>query len=171
MTLKVRFEQNPNRHKNLEWSKIEDKLRAHPNKIVTLLKMEQTAGEPDVVGYNHETDEYIFFDCSPESPKDRRSVCYDHLALEARKTNKPKNSAINMADEMGIKILTEAQYMQLQQLGQFDTKTSTWLQTPDEIRQLGGAIFGDRRYNKTFIFHNGAESYFADRGFRGSLKL
>jgi hypothetical protein len=170
-TLKARFEKNMNRHKDLEWSEIEAKLEADPGKLRSLDEMELTGGEPDVVGRDSATGEYIFFDCSPESPKDRRSFCYDREALDSRKANKPENSAADMAAEMGISILTEAQYQELQQLGSFDTKTSSWLQSPAEIRKLGGAIFGDRRFGRVFIYHNGAESYYAARGFRGALRV
>lgn len=169
--LKARFEKNMNRHEGIEWTKVEAKLRANPEKLGSLYEMERTEGEPDVVGYDNETDEYIFFDCSKESPKGRRSVCYDQAALEARKKNKPENSAVNMANEMGIELLTEEQYRSLQELGDFDLKTSSWVQTPEAIRKLGGAIFCDRRYNTVFTYHNGADSYYAARGFRGSLRV
>ncbi|HEX6171536.1 MAG TPA: DUF4256 domain-containing protein [Chitinophagaceae bacterium] len=169
--LKTRFEKNMNRHKGLEWAKILAKLEADPEKLWILDDMEETGGEPDVIGYDKKTGEYIFYDCSAESPKDRRSLCYDRKALESRKENKPKNNAIDMATEMGIEILTEEQYRQLQKLGEFDTKTSSWVKTPDDIRELGGAVFCDRRYNTVFLYHNGAESYYAARGFRGSLKV
>lgn len=171
ITLRSRFDENINRHENLEWTKIESKLKASPEKLVSLLKMEETGGEPDVVDYNQERDEYIFFDCSSESPKGRRSVCYDREALESRKKYKPETSAMDMANEMGIDILTEDQYRDLQKLGNFDTKTSSWLSTPSDIRDLGGAIFGDYRYGTVFVYHNGAESYYAARGFRGVLKI
>lgn len=170
-TLKTRFVKNMNRHLGLEWSKVEKKLQESPKKLQSLNKMEQTGGEPDVVDYDKNTDEYIFFDCSPESPSGRRSICYDALALESRKENKPKDSAINMALSMGIEILTEQQYQDLQKLGEFDTKSQSWIFTPSGIRNLGGAIFADRRYNHVFVYHNGAESYYAARGFRGSLKV
>ena len=170
-TLKVRFEKNMNRHKGLEWAKVQTKLEANPEKLWVLDEMEITGGEPDIVGYNKKTGEYIFYDCSAESPKDRRSVCYDHEALEKRKEHKPKDSAINMAADMGIEILTEEQYRDLQQLGKFDTKTSSWIKTPANIRKLGGAVFCDRRYDTVFLYHNGADSYYAARGFRGSLKV
>ncbi len=170
-TLKTRFEKNTNRHKGLEWSKVLAKLEANSGKLWSLNEMEKTGGEPDVVSYDKKTDEYIFYDCSPESPKDRRSLCYDRQALESRKEHKPKNNAIGMAAEMGIEILTEGQYKELQELGNFDTKTSSWIATPAEIRKLGGAIFCDRRYDTVFVYHNGAESYYAARGFRGSLKV
>ncbi len=170
-TLKVRFEKNMNRHKNLEWTTIQAKLEANTEKLWSLNEMEITGGEPDVVGHNKKTGEYIFYDCSAESPKERRSVCYDHEALESRKEHKPGNSAIEMATDMGIELLTEEQYRALQQLGNFDLKTSSWIKTPDAIRKLGGAIFCDRRYNTVFLYHNGAESYYAARGFRGSLRI
>lgn len=170
--LKVRFEKNMNRHKGLEWAKVSRKLgEARPEKLWSLDDMEITGGEPDVVGYDKKTDEYIFYDCSAESPKGRRSVCYDHEALESRKAHKPVDSAMNMAATMGIEILTEEQYRELQQLGKFDTKTSSWVRTPTDIRKLGGAIFGDYRFGRVFIYHNGAESYYAARGFRGSLRV
>lgn len=170
-TLKTRFEKNMSRHKGLEWVKIQTKLQADSEKLSTLDEMEITGGEPDVVGYDKKTDEYIFYDCSAESPKGRRSVCYDHEALEARKEHKPENSAVEMAADMGIEILTEEQYRELQQMGKFDTKTSSWVKTPPDIRKLGGAVFCDRRYNTVFVYHNGAESYYAARGFRGSLRV
>ncbi|HET9746000.1 MAG TPA: DUF4256 domain-containing protein [Chitinophagaceae bacterium] len=169
--LRSRFEKNMNRHKGLEWAKVEAKLQTNPEKLWSLDDMEATGGEPDVVGYDKKTGEFIFFDCSAESPKDRRSLCYDRRALESRKEHKPKNSALDMAAEMGIEILTEEQYRELQQLGEFDTKTSSWVKTPAEIRELGGAVFCDRRYNTVFLYHNGAESYYAARGFRGSLRV
>jgi hypothetical protein len=169
--LKVRFEKNINRHKGIEWAKVQAKLEVNPEKLCSLDEMEITGGEPDVVGYDKKTDEYIFYDCSAESPKGRRSVCYDHEALEARKEHKPENSAVEMAGEMGIELLTEEQYRELQKLGNFDLKTSSWVKTPADIRKLGGAIFCDRRYNTVFVYHNGAESYYAARGFRGSLKV
>jgi hypothetical protein len=170
-TIKTRFEKNKNRHSDLEWTKIEAKLEAHPEKLWSLHEMESTGGEPDVVGYDTKTDEYIFYDCSPESPKGRRSFCYDREALESRKEHKPTNSAIDMAADMGVELLSEEQYRELQQLGNFDTKTSSWVQTPSEIRKHGGAIFCDRRYDHVFVYHNGAESYYAARGFRGSLRV
>lgn len=170
-TLKNRFEKNMNRHEDLEWSTIESKLKANPNKLWSLNEMEQTGGEPDVLGYDKNADAYIFFDCSAESPKGRRSVCYDREGLESRKKYKPENTAMDMAAEMRIELLTEEQYRKLQDLGNFDTKTSSWLKTPSEIRELGGAIFGDFRYGKTFVYHNGADAYFAARGFRGSLTV
>ena len=169
--LKLRFEENMTRHKNLEWEKIQAKLEAAPEKISSLYAMESTGGEPDVVGYDKETGEYIFYDCSAESPKGRRSICYDREALESRKEHKPKDSAIDMAAAMGIELLTEEQYRELQKLGTFDTKTSSWVKTPANIRKLGGAIFCDRRYDTIFVYHNGAESYYAARGFRGSLRI
>lgn len=169
--LRVRFEKNMNRHKGLEWNKIQEKLEANPEKLYALDEMERTEGEPDVVGYDANTKEFVFFDCSPESPKGRRSICYDHEALEKRKENKPKDSAINLASEMGIEILNEEQYRELQKLGEFDTKTSSWIATPAAIRKLGGAIFADFRYKTIFIYHNGADSYYAARGFRGSLRV
>jgi hypothetical protein len=170
-TLKARFEKNMNRHKGLEWANVQAKLEAHTEKLWSLHEMEKTGGEPDVVGHNNQTDEYIFFDCSAESPKSRRSVCYDREALESRKEHKPENNAIEMATAMGIELLTEEQYRELQQLGNFDMKTSSWVRTPDRIRKLGGAIFCDRRYETVFVYHNGAESYYAARGFRGSLRV
>ena len=169
--LKARFEKNMNRHKGLEWAKVQAKLEANTEKLRSLNEMERTGGEPDVVGHDKKTGEYVFYDCSAESPKGRRNVCYDHEALEARKEHKPGNSAINMAAEMGIEILTEEQYRQLQKTGKFDTKTSSWIVTPAEIRKLGGAIFADYRYGKVFVYHNGAESYYAARGFRGLLRV
>lgn len=169
--LKTRFEKNRNRHKELEWAKVRAKLEANPEKLWSLDDMEITGGEPDVVGYDKNTGEYIFYDCSPESPKGRRSTCYDHEALESRKEHKPENSAVTMAADMGIELLTEAQYRELQQLGNFDLKTSSWVKTPAEIRKRGGALFCDRRYDTVFLYHNGAESYYAARGFRGSLRV
>ena len=170
-TLEKRFEKNLKRHKDLDWAKIEAKLKANPEKLWSLEEMERTEGEPDVIGYDKKTDEYLFADCSAESPKGRRSICYDHEALEKRKENKPNNSAVNMAAEMGIEILNEEQYKELQKLEKFDTKTSSWILTPPEIRKLGGAIFSDFRYNTVFVYHNGAESYYAARGFRGLLRV
>jgi len=169
--LKTRFEKNKNRHKGLEWADIQEKLEANPEKLWSLDEMEITGGEPDVVGYDTQTDEFIFFDCSLESPKGRRSLCYDHEALESRKEYKPENSAVEMAADMGIALLTEEQYRELQQLGNFDLKTSSWVKTPAEIRKRGGALFCDRRYDTVFLYHNGAESYYAARGFRGSLRV
>ena len=169
--LEVRFEKNMDRHKGLEWAKIKEKLNANPEKLWSLNEMERTEGEPDVVEYDVENDEYIFYDCSAESPKGRRSVCYDLEALESRKKHKPENNAIDMATAMGIDLLTEEQYRELQKLGKFDMKTSSWIQTPADIRKLGGAIFCDCRYDTVFVYHNGAESYYAARGFRGSLRV
>src|SRR5688572_16687403 len=169
--LKKRFEKNMKRHKGIEWAKVQAKLEASPEKLWSLDDMEITGGEPDVVGYDKKTGEYIFYDCSAESPKGRRSVCYDRKALESRKEHKPKNSAIDMSAAMGIELLTEEQYRALQALGDFDTKTSSWVQTPTDIRELGGALFCDRRYDHVFVYHNGAESYYAARSFRGSLRV
>jgi hypothetical protein len=169
--LKTRFEKNMDHHKGLEWAAVQRKLEANTEKLAVLDEMEITGGEPDVVAFDKKTGEYIFYDCSAESPKDRRSVCYDHEALESRKEHKPGNSAVEMAADMGIEILTEEQYRALQLLGNFDTKTSSWVKTPAGIRKLGGAIFCDRRYNTVFTYHNGAESYYAARGFRGSLRV
>ena len=170
-TLKARFEKNMNRHKGLEWAKVQAKLEANTEKLWSLNEMERTGGEPDVVGHDKETDEYIFCDCSPESPKGRRSFCYDREALDLRKEHKPANNAIDMAASIGIELLTEEQYRELQKLGNFDSKTSSWVKTPADIRKLGGALFCDRRYNTVFVYHNGAESYYAARGFRGSLRV
>ena len=169
--LKDRFEKNMNRHKGLEWAKVQAKLGANNEKLWSLGEMERTGGEPDVVGHDKKTGEYIFYDCSAESPNGRRSVCYDREGLESRKEHKPKNNAIDMAAAMGIELLTEEQYRELQKLGNFDTKTSSWVKTPTDIRKLGGALFVDRRYNHVFVYHNGAESYYAARGFRGSLRV
>ena len=169
--LKARFEKNMNRHKDLEWAKVQAKLKANTEKLRSLNQMEATGGEPDVVGSDKKTGEYIFYDCSAESPKGRRSVCYDREALESRKEHKPKNNAIDMAAAMGIELLTEEQYRELQELGDFDTKTSSWVQTPTDIRELGGALFCDRRYDHVFVYHNGAESYYAARAFRGLLRV
>ena len=169
--LKTRFEKNMNRHKGLEWAKVMSRLEANPAKLWILDDMETTGGEPDVVGQDKKTGEYIFYDCSAESPKDRRSYCYDRAALNARKEHKPKNSAVDAAAEMGIELLTEEQYRELQQLGNFDMKTSSWVKTPPEIRRHGGALFCDRRYDHVFTYHNGADSYYAARGFRGLLKV
>lgn len=169
--LKERFEKNQNRHEGIDWNKVLSKLETNPEKLWSINEMERTGGEPDVVAYDKNTDEYTFYDCSPESPKGRRSLCYDRQALDSRKENKPKNSAIDLASEMGISILSETKYRKLQALGNFDTKTSSWIETPAEIRQLGGAIFADFRYNTVFVYHNGAESYYAARGFRGALKV
>ena len=170
-TLQSRFEKNMSRHKGLEWDKIQNRLTELPEKLWSLNEMEETGGEPDVTGYDKQTGKYIFCDCSPESPKGRRSVCYDPQALESRKEYKPRHSAVGMASEMGIVLLTEEQYRALQQLGEFDTKTSSWIVAPPDIRKLGGALFGDRRYGQVFIYHNGAESYYAARGFRGILEV
>lgn len=169
--LKARFEKNMNRHEGIEWAKVQAKLEADTEKLWTLNEMDRTGGEPDVVGYDGQTGEYIFYDCSAESPKGRRSVCYDREALESRKKHKPENNVMDMAADMGIELLTEEQYRELQKLGNFDMKTSSWVQTPDHIRKLGGAIFCDRRYDTVFVYHNGADSYYAARGFRGSLKV
>ena len=169
--LKARFEKNMNRHKGIEWAKVQAKLEANIENLWSLNEMERTGGEPDVVGHDKKTGEYIFYDCSAESPKGRRSLCYDREALDARKEAKPKDSAIDVATAMGIEILTEAQYRELQKLGEFDTKTSSWVKTPSDIRKLGGALFCDRRYDTVFVYHNGAESYYAARGFRGSLRV
>lgn len=170
-TLKKRFEENMVRHADIKWDKVEEKLLNNLDKLKSLDEMEQTGGEPDVVGYDNKIDVYIFVDCSKESPKYRRSLCYDNEALQSRKTFKPKDSAINLAKKLGVEILTEEQYKELQKLGEFDTKSQSWLQTPGEVRILGGAIFGDRRYNHVFVYHNGAESYYAVRGFRGCLRV
>ncbi|MEN8702417.1 DUF4256 domain-containing protein [Bacillus infantis] len=170
-TLKDRFEKNMERHQNLDWTQVEAKLAAHTDKLWTLNEMEVTGGEPDVVAYDEKNDEYIFCDCSAESPKGRRSVCYDREALESRKKHKPETSAMDLAADMGIELLTEEQYRKLQKLGSFDLKTSSWVQTPAEVRKLGGALFCDRRYNQVFVYHNGADSYYAARGFRGRLKV
>ena len=170
-TCQVRFEKNMHRHAGLAWAKVQAKLEAHPEKLWSLNEMERTGGQPDVVGYVIKTGEYIFYDCSAESPEDRRNVCYDRAALESRKEHKPKDSAVNMAAAMGIEVLTEEQYRDLQKLGNFDTKTSSWVKTPVEIRKLGGAIFCDRRYDHVFMYHNGADSYYGGRGFRGSLRV
>lgn len=169
--VKSRFEKNMNRHKGLEWAKVKARLEANAGKLGSLQEMEATGGEPDVVGQDKKTGEYIFFDCSPQSPEGRTSLCYDREALDSRKKFKPKNSAMDLAAAMGIELLTEEQYHELQQLGEFDTKSSTWLKTPAEIRKLGGAIFGDRRFGRVFVYHNGAESYYSGRGFRGWLKI
>ncbi|UFU00127.1 DUF4256 domain-containing protein [Radiobacillus kanasensis] len=170
-TLKARFEKNMNRHEGLEWANVQAKLEANIEKLWSLHEMERTDGEPDIVAYDKKKDEYIFYDCSAESPKGRRSVCYDRAALESRKKHKPENSAIDMATDMGIELLTEEQYRELQKIGEFDLKTSSWVQTPANIRKLGGAIFCDRRYDTVFMYHNGADSYYAARGFRGSLRV
>jgi hypothetical protein len=170
-TLQTRFEQNMHRHKNIKWSDVLTKLNTNDKKVSSLAAMERTGGEPDVVGYDKKTGEYLFVDCSPESPAGRRSVCFDQAALNSRKEHKPKNSAVGMADEMGIAILTEEQYYELQKTGPFDTKTSSWIATPDDVRSLGGALFGDCRFGRVFTYHNGAESYYGARGFRGSLRV
>jgi len=170
-TLQARFEKNMNRHQDLEWTKVQTKLEANTEKLWSLHEMETTGGEPDVVHYDSKTDEYLFYDCSAESPKGRRSVCYDREAWEARKNHKPETTAMDMATNMGIELLTETQYRELQELGNFDLKTSSWIQTPEKIRKLGGAIFCDRRYDTIFVYHNGADSYYAARGFRGSLRV
>ncbi len=169
--LKTRFEKNKTRHKGIDWDKVQARLEAHPAKLWSLNEMEITDGEPDVVGYDKKTGEYIFYDCAAESPKGRRSICYDHEALESRKQHKPADSAVNMATDMGIELLTEEQYRELQQLGEFDLKTSSWVDTPAKIRKLGGALFCDRRFDTVFTYHNGAESYYGARGFRGALRV
>jgi hypothetical protein len=169
--LKARFEKNMNRHKGLEWAKVQAKLEANAEKLWSLNEMERTGGEPDVVGHDKNTGDYIFYDCSAESPKGRRSVCYDREALESRKEHKPEDNSIDMASAMGIELLTEEQYRELQKLGNFDAKTSSWVKTPSDIRKLGGALFCDRRYDTVFVYHNGAESYYAARAFRGSLRV
>jgi hypothetical protein len=170
-TLKARFEKNSNRHKGREWADVHARLETNPEKLWSLHEMERTGGEPDVIGYDQKTGDYIFYDCAAESPEGRRSLCYDHEALESRKEHKPENSAMDVATAMGVELLTEEQYRELQTLGTFDTKTSSWVQTPPAIRKLGGALFCDRRYNTVFVYHNGAESYYAARGFRGSLRI
>ncbi|MGP4066413.1 DUF4256 domain-containing protein [Oceanobacillus sp. M65] len=170
-TLKARFEKNMHRHEELQWEKVQAKLEVHPEKLWSLNEMERTEGEPDVVDYDGEKDEYVFYDCSKESPKGRRSVCFDRRALESRKKHKPENNAIDMAEDMGIEMLTETQYRALQELEEFDKKTSTWVATPADIRELGGALFCDRRFGHVFLYHNGAESYYGSRGFRGSLRI
>ncbi len=170
-TLKARFEKHMDRHEGLEWDKVQAKLEGNPEKLWSLNEMERTGGEPDVVGLDETTGEYIFYDCSKESPKGRRSICYDREALEARKKHKPENSVMDMAVAMGIELLTEEQYRELQKLGNFDLKSSSWVQTPDHIRKLGGALFCDRRYDTVFVYHNGADSYYGARGFRGSLRV
>ena len=169
--LKTRFEKNIGRHRAVEWANVQAKLESQPEKLWSLNEMERSGGEPDIVGYDEETAEYIFYDCAEESPKGRRNVCYDREALESRKEFKPKDTAIDMATAMGIEILTEEQYRALQEIGNFDTKTSSWVQTPPEIRKLGGALFVDRRYGKVFVYHNSAPSYYSSRGFRGSLRV
>ena len=170
-TLKDRFMENMNRHKGLEWAEVQSKLEADIESLWSIKEMERTGGEPDVVEYDKKTGKYIFYDCSPESPKGRRSICYDREALESRKANKPENNVLDMAAEIGIELLTEEQYRALQKLGEFDTKTSSWVKTPSDIRTLGGALFCDRRYGAVFVYHNGADSYYAARGFRGSLRI
>jgi hypothetical protein len=170
-TLQDRFEKNMNRHKGLEWANVQAKLEANPDKLWSISEMERTGGEPDIVAFDKKTGEYVFCDCSPESPKERRSLCYDREALDARKEHKPKDSAVDMAAAIDVEILTEQEYRELQKLGIFDTKTSSWVRTPADIRKLGGAIFCDRRYNTVFTYHNGADSYYAARGFRGSLRV
>jgi len=170
-TLEARFEKNLNRHKGLEWAKVQAKLEANAEKLWSLYEMERTGGEPDVVGHDQKTGEHIFYDCSAQSPKGRRSVCYDREALESRKEYKPADSAMDMAAAMGIELLTEEQYRELQKLGNFDTTTSSWVKTPSDIRKLGGALFCDRRFDTVFVYHNGAETYYAARGFRGSLRV
>lgn len=169
--LKARFEKSMNRHKGIEWSNVRTRLEANPARVWSLNEMEITGGEPDVVAFDKKTGEYIFYDCAAESPKGRRSICYDHEALEARKENKPANSAVQMAADMCIELLTEQEYRELQKLGSFDAKTSSWVKTPADIRKLGGAVFCDFRFGRVFLYHNGAESYYAARGFRGSLKI
>ena len=171
MELKTRFEENRSRHKGVEWAKVRSRLDANPGKLWSLSEMERTGGEPDVIGHDAKTGEYLFYDCSPESPAGRRSVCYDREALDSRKEHKPANSAMEMADGMGIELLTEDEYRALQKLGEFDLKTSSWIVTPPDIRKLGGALFCDRRYDHVFVYHNGASSYYAARGFRGSLRV
>jgi len=170
-TLKARFEKNMIRHKGLAWAEVQAKLETNPEKLRSINEMERTGGEPDVVRHDKKTDEYIFYDCAAESPKGRRSLCYDREALDARKENKPKGNAMDLADAMGIELLTEEQYRELQKLGEFDTKTSSWVRTPSAIRKLGGALFCDRRFDTVFVYHNGAESYYAARAFRGSLRV
>ncbi|MDP3178181.1 MAG: DUF4256 domain-containing protein [Spirochaetaceae bacterium] len=169
--LKARFEKNMNRHKGLDWEQVRAKLHADPGKLRSLDEMERTGGEPDVIGYEKSTGEFVFCDCSPESPKDRRSLCYDRAALDERKEHKPEGSAMDAAAAMGVELLTEEQYRALQELGEFDLKTSSWIRTPPAVRKLGGAIFGDRRYGRVFVYHNGADSYYGARGFRGSLRV
>jgi hypothetical protein len=170
-TLKARFENNLNRHKGLQWTKVQARLEANPEKLWSLSEMERTSGEPDVVGQDKKTGEYIFFDCSAESPKSRTSLCYDREALDSRKEHKPKNSATDLAAAMGIELLTEEQYLEMQKLGEFDTKSSSWVKTPPDMRKLGGALFGDCRFGRVFLYHNGAESYYGGRGFRGWLRV
>ena len=170
-TLQARFEKNMSRHKGLEWTKVEAKLKVNPDKLWSLNEMERTGGEPDVVGQDKKTGEYVFYDCSAETPKGRTSVCYDREGLESRKEHRPKNTAMDMATAMGVELLTEEQYLELQKLGDFDTKTSSWVKTPADIRKLGGALYCDRRYGRVFVGHNGAQSYYSGRGFRGSLRV
>ncbi|MRG86751.1 DUF4256 domain-containing protein [Salinibacillus xinjiangensis] len=170
-TLKARFEKNMHRHEGLEWGQVQAKLDANPDKLWSLNEMQKTGGEPDVVGHDQDTDEYIFYDCSKETPKGRRKVCYDREALESRKKHKPETSAMDMVADMGIKLLTEEEYHSLQELEEFDLKTSSWLETPSNVRERGGAIFGDRRFGRVFVYHNGADSYYGARGFRGSLRV
>lgn len=170
-TLKARFEKNKNRHKDIDWTAVQSKLEAHPEKLWSLNEMENTGGEPDVVAFDSKTKEFIFYDCAAESPKGRRSVCYDRKALDARKEHKPKDSAVDMANAMGVTLLNEEEYRELQQLGNFDLKSSSWIQTPEAIRKLGGAVFCDYRYDTVFLYHNGADSYYAARGFRGALRV
>lgn len=170
-TLKARFGKNMQRHKGISWEKVQERLESHPAKLWSVNAMEESGGEPDVVGYDKKADEYIFFDCTTETPKGRRNLCYDHEALEARKTFKPEDSAVNMADEMGVDMMTEEEYFQLQELGEFDLKTSSWLKTPAPMRKLDGALFGDRRFGRVFMYHNGAQSYYAVRGFRATLRV
>ncbi len=170
-TLKSRFEKNKIRHKNIDWANVQKKLELNSSKLWSLNEMEKTGGEPDVVGFDKKTAEYLFYDCSAESPVGRRSFCYDNEGLESRKEHRPKNNAIDMAVKLGVELLTEEQYRELQQIGSFDTKTSSWLKTPTEIRKLGGAIFGDFRYGKVFVYHNGAQSYYGGRAFRASIKI
>lgn len=170
-TLKTRFEKNMSRHKGLEWAKVEARLKGNPEKLWSLNEMEESGGAPDVVAFDKKTGEFIFYDCSPETPKERRSLCFDREALDSRKEHKPAGNATDMANAMGIELLTEEQYRQLQELGEFDLKTSSWIQTPAPIRKLGGALFMDRRYDHVFVYHNGASSYYAVRGFRGSLRV
>lgn len=170
-TLRARFEKNKKRHEGLEWAEVQARLEANPEKLRSLQEMERTGGEPDVVGHDKKTGEYVFMDCSAEAPQGRRSLCYDREALESRKENKPEGNAVDMASAMGIELLTEEQYRELQTLGEFDLKTSSWVETPSDIRKLGGALYCDRRYGKVFLYHNGAQSYYAARGFRGSLRV
>jgi len=169
--LSARFEKNMNRHEGIEWAKVQTRLEAHPEKLWSLVKMESTGGEPDVVAHDQKTGEYIFYDCSAESPEGRTSVCYDREALDSRKEHKPKNNAVDMAADMGIELLSEEQYRELQKLGDFDSKSSSWLKAPADFRKLGGALYGDRRFGRVFVYHNGAQSYYSGRGFRGSLRV